>query len=190
MFSNKPRLYFSRLSVGNYEGACRKNIGIPLVISDKIHWKYLRSISLHAVMSTERYLSDILQNNAENLRTLQLTEILLLEDTDDTGNIVHGSWINFIEFLHQKMSLEHVRLNSALHTINREGWLSHYQPGVSYPDGCLKFNLERYITHQGAFPLTARTDDWTRKCDPYHNLPWAYKADASWKYWSSASLRF
>ncbi|KAK9321775.1 hypothetical protein V1517DRAFT_159991 [Lipomyces orientalis] len=166
-------------------------IHLPQVIDETIRWEYLRRLSLQAVATTEGCLRSLLQRHARSLRSLELSNIKF-EDAAIPNQDRRGSWIQFIHFLRQTLSLEHVRFNGCFSNSWNEAWITRDADderlfdlsGVSapYPDDCLKYRIERFVTHGGVSPFTARTVKDYENMFPYYNLPWTFDEDRSWSF--------
>jgi hypothetical protein len=170
-------------------------IHLPQAINDKSQWKHLRSLSLQAVATTEGCLRNFLQRHSQTLRFLEISNINLKVAAipDQYGR---GSWIHFIQFLNETMSLEYIRFDGCFSNLRDEGWVTRDADwerafGIvralpQYSDDCLKYRIERFITHAGPCPFTARTEKVDREsynaAYDYHGLPWVFEEDNSWKF--------
>lgn len=121
-------------------------IHLPQLIYGAIRWDHLRRLSLQAVVTTEKDLESLLARHKETLRSLELSNINF--EAVASGIYRHGSWIRFIHFLSETLSLEHVRFNGCFSNRQDEGWVTRdvddeQRPGSStvpkpYTTKCLK----------------------------------------------------
>lgn len=158
---------------------------LPQVFDDKMCWESLRRLSLQAVVSTEEYLRSLLQRHAKSLRFLELSDIKF-EKATQTGE--YGSWIQFIIFLNHVMLLEYVRFEGSFSNAWNEWWIvgdagsyAGEDRRLHYPDDCLKFQIERFIIHDGPCPFIPKKLATNKESDNDHGLPWDFKPDLSWK---------
>jgi hypothetical protein len=169
----------------------RAVIHLPQILPQTIQWKHLRRLSLQAVVTTEGCLRDLLQRHALSLRSLELSNINI-EAAAASNKDERGSWIHFIHFLSEILSLERIRFNGCFSNLWNEGWvtrdaeekrwLGSTQGFTPYPDDCLKYRIERFITHGGVSPFAARNGRRGDGLYDYHNLPWIFKEDDSWMF--------
>lgn len=180
------RISFDTLSVAVLHAV----VHLPQVIYPTVRWEHLERLSLQAVVTSEICLRRLLESHARTLRSLELSEI-----TFEPGLLkkrtVRGSWVNFIHFLSATLTLEHVRFDGCFSNQWDEGWVSRdpederwpgsANPAVPYPADCLKFRIERFITHEGDSPFSPNTytdDGWSGD----YNLPWVFAEDQSWRF--------
>ncbi|KAH8595330.1 hypothetical protein B0O99DRAFT_511971 [Bisporella sp. PMI_857] len=196
MIAHASSLTSLRLSFDNFSWDDPSAIiHLPQVINDGLQWKHLRSLSLQAVATTEGFLRNLLLRHSESLRSLELSNINLnvAAIPDQYGR---GSWIHFIQFLNETMSLEHIRFDGCFSNLWDEGWVSRDADwerafGVvcapaQYSKDCLKYRIERFIIHTGPCPFAARmgkvdTESYDAAYD-YHGLPWVFEEDNSWRF--------
>jgi hypothetical protein len=105
-----------------------------------------------------------------------------------------GSWIHFIQFLNEVMSLERVRFDGCFSNKWDEGWVTHdadwerdfgiVRVPKQYSADCLKFRIEHFITHTGPCPFTPQTAEDDEDSEDYdeHGLPWVFEEDDSWEF--------
>jgi hypothetical protein len=135
-----------------------------------------------------------LERYTGSLRSLELSHIYLEEDTTENPDRQHGSWIRFIHFLERKLSLEHSGFNGNFSNSWNEAWVTRdaddkwlpegSKTPLSYTADCLKYRIERFVTHGGLSPFTARTilDEDDDEDSLPHDLPWNFAEDSSWKF--------
>ena len=164
-------------------------VHLPHVIGDGTHLRCLHSLSLTAVKATEKHLRNLVQTHSQTLRSLQLSNIDFVKaaTADEFGP---GSWIRFIQFLHDQASLHHVRFDGQFTNGWNEAWVTYdagCQGTVSsgrdraprqYAQHCLRYRIERYVTARGANPFVAKNKTYAYA---YH-LPWDIQEDASWRF--------
>jgi hypothetical protein len=166
-------------------------IRLPYVIDHTVQWNHLQHLSLQAIAATEGGLRSLLLTHSASLRSLDLSN-MKLRDTDIPDQTQRGSWIHFIHFLSKELSLKHIRFDGCFSNSWDEGWVTrdadyemrfgatHFTP---YPDNCLKYRIESYITHGGVSPFTARMGKKTNYEDySSHGLPWSFDEDVSWRF--------
>lgn len=166
-------------------------IHLPQILPPTIQWDHLRRLSLQAVVTTEACLQGLLERHAPSLRSLELSNINL-EAAAAPNQDKHGSWIHIIHFLSEILSLEQVRFNGCFSNSWDEGWITRDAekkrrfggpPGlIPYPDDCLKYRIERFITHGGVSPFAARKGRGADRLYDYCNLPWIFEEDDSWMF--------
>lgn len=156
-------------------------VHLPEGITNGLYWNRLRILSLRAMTAAEASLRTFLQNHAATIRSLELSDIIFNPNIlpDQSGP---DAWVHFIQFLEQEMSLESVRFDGFFSNLRAgEGWLTHdadlTDPSVRYSDDCLKYQIERFITHEGPLPFGDMDEphylgDWR----------WVYQDDISWQY--------
>lgn len=188
MISRSHDLRSFRLSFGHLPKPDRRlqpRIYLEQILNDNDKWENLRSLSLQAFGTAEIFLRGWLKRHASSLRSLELSN-MKFKETFTSGIEEYSSWIQFILFLGQSLSLEHVRFNGTFDTGGIETWVirdyrdvrfSWNMPAPKpYPEDCLRYRIERFITSDCACPFTA--------CDidegSVPGLPWTWDEDRSW----------
>jgi hypothetical protein len=147
-------------------------IHLSRVIDDSMSWEHLEMLSLRAIATSELCLRSLLKRQSSSLRRLELSWIIL-EDSTTPADDKKGSWISIIQFLHDELSLEKVhfdghlkagtidtespwsedwRTQSEAQAINEKSFPGLY-PRLRYSEDCLKYRIERFITHRGPSPF-------------------------------------
>lgn len=191
IIANAPSLESLRISFDAFSwDNPRAVIHFPQIIYGTTRWEHLRRLSLQAVVTTEGCLENMLAKHDATLRSLELSEINFEVETIG-GQTQHGSWIRFISFLSETLSLEHVRFDGCFSNMYDEAWVSReadeqWQPGssiapVPYPADCLRFRIERFVTHDEVSPFAPKTSTDNRGWSEY-NLPWVFTQDRSWRF--------
>ncbi|EPE31806.1 Ankyrin repeat-containing protein [Glarea lozoyensis ATCC 20868] len=175
LISRAKSLRLLHLSFGRtIEGYQSSSIIVHLsrVIDDCMYWEHLEMLSLQAIATSEKSLKSLLKRQSSSLRRLELSWIIL-EDSADSADDKKCSWISVIEFLHNELSLENIKFDGHLKAgiIDTEfpwseDWRTQSEaqaineksfPGLStrlyYSEDCLKYRIERFVTHRGPSPF-------------------------------------
>lgn len=154
----------------------------------------LHSLSLESIVTSEECLRALLLRHSSSLRKLQIPWFEFRED-EGSG----GSWIDFIIFVHENLRLEKVRFTGPLSNGADKSWQTwdYEMPkdisstdkvllrSIAAPDdcdeNCLKYKIERFISHRGQCPFTPRRgdrDSIPESSSHRHDLPWNFDGDA------------
>ncbi|KAF4626732.1 hypothetical protein G7Y89_g11425 [Cudoniella acicularis] len=195
--AHSSRLQSLRLSFDNY----KIRMGPPTFrlsyFAANQHWECLNSLFLDGLIATEIDLREFLAKHSATLRTLELRHVVfesvICVDSSGQGQHLHGSFINFLTFLNQNMSLEKVSFNGRLGNEWDEIW------DVEAPDGginagdCLKHKIELFATRRGPFPFIP-ISEVSGKIAATHKdggvPPWMFPEDFSWQFSSRAHVSY
>lgn len=134
--------------------------GLNKIIPEIPNLHYLQSLSLEDFETPQLTLQCLLEANAHSLRSLELSNIYLGGYQD--------SWVLFIDFLSQNLSLAYVKLDGYLSNKMNEGWETrecnivrpHDRPSndedlppAPYADDCLRYCIQRFILYGGLSPF-------------------------------------
>jgi hypothetical protein len=169
----------------------------PMHLSDLFdqnqHWCNLTALSLKGIITMESNLRHLLVFQAAKLRSLELSNIQLLEG-DIAGEF--GSWVEFLKFLNENLWLTHVKFDGILHYCDSEIWVTHdyddsaYCSDIStptpYPNDCLKYRIERFVTHGAEqFPFYPMPEGVEPGILPEEcaqmDIGWMWKPARSWR---------
>ncbi|KID81938.1 hypothetical protein MGU_10747 [Metarhizium guizhouense ARSEF 977] len=193
MISHASSLTSLRLSFDDFSfDDPHDGIHLSEFINNEIHWEHLRSLSLQAVVTSEGCLRGLLRRHSQSLRFLELSNIKFKKPAFPLDGFERGSWILFIQFLSEHMSLDDIKFDGCFSNQWNEGWVTHdadrerdfglESVPAQYPHDCLKYRIERYITHNGSCPFIEQTGEVNGEFYHYHNLPWVFGEDESWRF--------
>lgn len=131
-------------------------LSIPKVIENPTHWHSLQNLSLNALATSAIFLRDLLQEISLSLRTLVLVDIDFRRSATSSPH-GHDTWINFFHFLADTLSLKRVRFGGVLFYSGIGVWTTNNRL-EGWPQNCLKYQIERFITDCGPCPFTLITD--------------------------------
>jgi hypothetical protein len=119
-------------------------------LSPTCHWPHLTSLSLEAIATTAEDLKAFLLRHARSLRSLELSDIVLLPTTQD--NLPQECWIDIIHFLATSLALTYVEFNNSLVDVGGRTWHSRGERGIGNVS-CLRSRVERFVTRKGVSPF-------------------------------------
>ena len=150
----------------------------------------LKRLSLSCARLQDSILRKALTNNANSLRSLTLSNIMLLNDDMPDEGVTKVSWISFIMFLQSTLKLSYITLDQTLSTIDKdEQWFTHAQGSCEAKQNCrcyllggnsLRDRVERYILSGGECPIPIQASYFEWKEDSGCEEEW--KRDHSWCY--------
>ncbi|KAJ3496095.1 hypothetical protein NLG97_g2915 [Lecanicillium saksenae] len=155
----KLRLSFDVLTAGK-PGF---DVHLPDVIGQGLHLRFLGNLSLMGVRTTEAFLRELMQKLSGTLSSLELEEISFetadseWADPEMVELECNWSWIHFLSFLADNMSLKHAKFDGELSSGQEQWEVGHdgTEGAQSSNHDCLKCRIERYVTHQGPNPFPA-----------------------------------
>ncbi|KAM0799844.1 hypothetical protein BDR22DRAFT_854438 [Usnea florida] len=167
MVSSSSSLRTLDISLGYLTELRSPAVNLSEIIDPKLHWPYLKRLSLRCFTATDISLKNLLTCHNATLRSLDLAYIKL-EPYPLDGKEYHGSWIEIIAFLEKSLSLESVSLDGFLSNENGEMWSIHNYDAIERP--CLKERIEQFIVEGGTCPLPMphapeRPADWENFTD-------------------------
>lgn len=182
LLKNAPSLLSLQLSyVPGYDS---KNLSLLDTMPLDFHWRHLGRLVLQGFETTEGYLRRFLLRHADTIHSLELGSMLFCQPEGGKP----GSWIEFIIFLNESLSLRHVNFRGVLSNGVDEAWHVNSHdieevdwPLMSDPCDCLKHCIERFITASEPCPFEALPED--ADLTPYFNLPWMFENNSYyWKF--------
>lgn len=183
-----PELQSLRLSFGGCLSFTNsENANLEDIMGGSRRWTSLKSLSLQAIVTSDKFLRGFLTSHAKTLRWLELSYTNLWEPSHDLSEDWDGeepevvSFLELFQFLQETMSLEHVRFNENFSNTWNEAWTSPEPDDRDhYPYDCLKYRIERFITNGEPFPFRELSDD--DKGAGFYGVPFAYEQDFSWRF--------
>jgi hypothetical protein len=171
------------------------------LIDDKQHWPHLTTLSLTGFRTTETALRQLLERHSATLRSLKLSNMAF-----KLSNIVFAvgndlpelpSWVKFLKFLNENLELIHVKFDGRLSSDFSESWVTYEYnddagycfgdtPRIPYPDDCLKYRIERFVTHTAEdfpfypMPEFVKPGILPEECAVADN-GWIWKPDRTWR---------
>ena len=167
MVSSSSSLRTLDISLGYFTEGRDPAVNLSDIIDPKLHWPYLKRLSLRCFTATDISLKNLLTCHTTTLRSLELAYIKL-EPYPLDGKEYHGSWIEIIAFLESSLSLASVSLDGLLSNESGEMWSICGQDKPKGP--CLKDRIEQFIVEGGTCPLPVphapeRPADWEHLTD-------------------------
>jgi hypothetical protein len=166
LLENLPQLHILRVSFGEIYVADRNCVAwVPEVIHPNITWTHLRNLSLQTMHTSSNDLRSLMRRHSGTLRSLHLTDMAFSRPV--RGFELESSWISFIHFLYDELSLLQVRFYNNFSNSYDEAWFTcewDKQPRrygerlKRYKNECLRYQIERYVTHEGPSPFTAKLE--------------------------------
>ena len=168
-------------------------VDLSRLFDQQSHWPNLERLQLQGFSTYEIHLRKFLIAHATSLTSLSLSNINLRPHVSN-GKVQHSSWVGFVRFLRESISLREMRF---LHFLTNEGienWMI-IEPTVTVgadappvmEDLSLKQRVERYVVDGGEFPLPwpIETKDESHWGDVLRDfLP---KLDQTWQYHEARS---
>lgn len=160
LLQNLPKLRVLRISFEELPWSDREWVArIPEVIYPNVTWAHLSNLSLQALYTSSNDLRGLMRRHAGTLRSLHLAHMTFSRPT--RGVELESSWPSFFQFLHDELSLIHVRFDENFSNVYNEAWFTRNWDEIShgevharrYKKNCLRYRIERYVTHDGAFPF-------------------------------------
>ncbi|KUJ11172.1 uncharacterized protein LY89DRAFT_238950 [Mollisia scopiformis] len=178
------RISFTYIDSSEYlEAPVRSNL-----LNEQMHWKRLRHLSLQAIPTGSQHLKTFLAKHSNSLRSLELGDIIFVPDPENP-DAKDATWIDFILFLCDELTLNNVKFSGTLYAGRNEKWTipeSPFQYHMPFHPGNLRFRIEQYITHNSyACPFTSiehRGKDSSGNGGflESHSSRWKWTPDASW----------
>jgi hypothetical protein len=128
------------------------------LIYDITHLKYLKSLFLGRMTTTEVYLATFLINHATTLRTLELANITLIGVHED-GQYIPSTWPGLLQSIGHSMSLDRIEFHGIMKATTDAGFFVFwYVHGTEVPcaDDCLCCQIQRFVTRNGPWPSAPR----------------------------------
>ena len=145
-----PRIRSMDLAFG--ELSKKENMDLACILRHNVHWRYLKSLRLHALTATQRLMERFLALHRETLRSLTLSDIVFTNlYIDPSGNITYDSWVSFIMFLQGTMELQSMTFEPGIISNNDdETWVVAHPIG-HYPEliPTLKSRIENFVVKKG-----------------------------------------
>jgi hypothetical protein len=171
------------------------------LVDDKQHWPHLTTFSLTGFRTTETALRQLLERHSATLRSLKLSNMAFtlpsIVFAADNNLPELPSWVEFLKFLNENLKLTYVKFDGRLSNDFSRTWVTYEYndnagycfgdtPPIPYPDDCLKYRIERFVTHTAEdFPFYPMPEDvepgiLPEECTEAGN-GWMWKPDRSWR---------